>query len=106
MNRTDRLYAIVEELRVAGAAGRTAAALAARFEVAPRTIKRDVSALQQGGAAIWATAGPGGGYVLDAAVTLPPLAFTAAEATAVAIALGAQSDRPFGPEARSALSKV
>jgi predicted DNA-binding transcriptional regulator YafY len=106
MNRTDRLYAIVEELRVAGSAGRTAAALAARFEVAPRTIKRDISALQQAGASIWATAGPGGGYVLDAAVTLPPLAFTAAEATAIAIALGAQADRPFGPEARSALVKV
>jgi len=106
MNRTDRLYSIVEELRVAGAVGRTAAALAERFEVAPRTIKRDISALQQAGTTIWATAGPGGGYVLDAAVTLPPLAFTSTEATAIAIALAAQADRPFGPEGHTALAKV
>lgn len=106
MNRTDRLYAIVEELRLAGPAGCTATTLAERFEVATRTIKRDISSLQQAGTTIWATSGPGGGYVLDADVTLPPLAFTAAEATAIAIALGAHTDRPFGPEGRSALAKV
>lgn len=49
MNRTDRLYAIVEELRSAGAPGRTAERLARRFEVSTRTIKRDVSSLQQAG---------------------------------------------------------
>ena len=34
MNRTDRLYAIVEELRRVGPGGRTAASLAEHFEVA------------------------------------------------------------------------
>jgi len=106
VNRTDRLYAIVEELRGAGGAGRTAAWLADRFEVATRTIKRDVSALQQAGVPIWATAGPGGGYALDDAATLPPLAFTTAEATAIAVALGAQPDLPFAPDGHSALTKV
>lgn len=106
MNRTDRLYALTEELRRAGAAGRTSAALAAHFEVAPRTIKRDVTALQEAGVPVWATAGPGGGYALDPAATLPPLTFSAREATAIAVALALSRDLPFAPDGRSALTKL
>jgi predicted DNA-binding transcriptional regulator YafY len=106
MNRTDRLHAIVEDLRRAGARGRTSEQLAARFEVSTRTVKRDVSALQQAGHPIWATGGPGGGYVLDAAATLPPVNFTAGEAVAVAVALGRRPDLPFAVDGRSALAKV
>lgn len=106
MNRTDRLYAITEELRRAGARGRTAAWLAERFEVTVRTIKRDVSALQQSGVPVWGAGGPSGGYVLDASMTLPPVTFTAGEATAVAAALAAQPDQPFAADGRSALGKV
>ena len=40
MNRTDRMYALVEELRAAGPRGRTARRLAAQFEVSVRTIER------------------------------------------------------------------
>ncbi|TDD19154.1 HTH domain-containing protein, partial [Kribbella turkmenica] len=50
MNRIDRLYALVEELRAAGRVGRTARQLAAHFEVSVRTIERDLSALGQAGA--------------------------------------------------------
>lgn len=106
MNRTDRLYAIVEELRAGGPQGRTAQWLADRFEVSTRTIKRDVSALQQGGVPIWATSGPSGGYAVDTDGVLPPLTFTASEATAIAVALAAQPGLPFGPDGRSALTKV
>ncbi|CAN5485856.1 YafY family protein [soil metagenome] len=106
MNRTDRLYAIVEELRAAGADGRTAERLAERFEVSTRTVKRDVSALQQAGVPVWATAGPGGGYALDASATMPPLTFTVAEATAVAVALASGADQPFAPDGRTALAKL
>lgn len=106
MNRTDRPYAVAEELRAAGRRGRTGAWLAARFEVSTRTRKRDVAALQEAGVPIWASAGPGGGYVLDAAATLPPLTFTAGGATAVAAALAAAPDLPYGPDGRSALTKV
>jgi predicted DNA-binding transcriptional regulator YafY len=106
MNRTDRLYALAEELRAAGGQPRTAAWLAERFEVTVRTVKRDVAGLQQAGTPIWSTAGPGGGYVLDPAATLPPLTFTPGEAAAVAVALSARSGLPFGPDGRSALTKV
>ncbi len=49
MNRTDRLYALVELLRAAGPRGRTASQLADHFEVGVRTIERDLSALGQAG---------------------------------------------------------
>lgn len=49
MNRIDRLYALVEELRAAGPRGRTARRLAEHFEVSVRTIERDLSALGQAG---------------------------------------------------------
>lgn len=106
MNRTDRLHALTEELRRAGPAGRTAARLAARLEVSARTVKRDVAALQQAGLPVWAQAGPGGGYVLDAAATLPPVNLTAAQALAVAVALAANPDAPYSADGRAALEKV
>lgn len=106
MNRTDRLHAVSEELRRAGPRGRTAQRLAAWLEVSPRTIKRDVAALQQAGVPIWATAGPGGGYVLDAVATLPPVNLTPAQAVAVAVALAGATDAPFAADGRAALEKV
>ncbi len=61
VNRTERLYALAEELRRAGRTGTTGPRLAAALEVSERTIKRDVAALQQAGLTIWAQAGPGAG---------------------------------------------
>jgi predicted DNA-binding transcriptional regulator YafY len=106
MNRTDRLYALVEELRATAPQARTAHQLAGRFEVSVRTIERDISALQQSGVPIWSTPGPGGGYAVDPAMTLPPLNLSAPEATAIAIALAASGPIPFGDAARTALRKV
>jgi predicted DNA-binding transcriptional regulator YafY len=106
MNRTDRLYALVEELRGAAPRARTARQLADRFEVSVRTIERDLSALQQSGVPIWATPGPGGGYAVDPAMTLPPLNFRPDEATAIAVALASSGPIPFADAARSALRKV
>ena len=60
MNRTDRLYALAEELRRVGPAGTTSTRLARLFEVSARTVKRDVSALQQAGLPVTAQAGLGG----------------------------------------------
>ncbi len=106
MNRTDRLYALREELRGVGSAGRTAERLAETFEVSVRTIKRDISALQHGGFPVWAQPGPGGGYAVDASATLPPVNFTDAEVSGLAAAVAAHRGQPFDGHARAALAKV
>jgi predicted DNA-binding transcriptional regulator YafY len=106
MNRTDRLYAIVEELRSAAPGPRSARQLAARFEVSSRTIERDLSALQQTGVPIWAEPGRTGGYYIDPSHTLPPLGLTVDEGLAMTIALGMLASSPFGRSAASALRKV
>src|SRR5437867_13348945 len=106
MNRTDRLYALVEELRAAAPRARSAQRLAERFEVAARTIERDLLALQEAGVPIWAQPGPGGGYGLNVDTTLPPLNLTPAEAAAIATALAATRAMPFAEAGRSALKKL
>jgi predicted DNA-binding transcriptional regulator YafY len=106
VNRTDRLYALVEELRAVAPASRSAGELARRFEVSRRTIERDLSALQQSGVPIYATPGRRGGYAIDAVHTLPPLNLTAGEVTAVAAALAAEGSTPFTASGRSALQKM
>lgn len=106
MNRTDRLYALVEELRAVAPRPRSARQLAGRYEVSTRTIERDILALQESGVPIYAEPGRRGGYVIDAARTLPPVNFTAAELVAVAVALARAETTPFAAATRSALRKV
>ncbi|PRZ42797.1 HTH domain-containing protein [Antricoccus suffuscus] len=106
MNRTDRLYALVEELRAVAPRPRSARWLADRFEVSTRTVERDLSALQQAGVPIWAEPGRTGGYCLDPSHTLAPLGFTVDEALAVTISLGMLATSPFRDAATSALRKV
>ncbi len=106
MNRTDRLYALVEELRAISPRPRSARWLAERFEVSSRTIERDLSALQHSGVPIWAEPGRTGGYCLDPSHTLAPLGFTVDEALAVTISLGMLAASPFREAATSALRKV
>ena len=106
MNRLDRLYALVEELRAAGSPGRSARRLAERFEVSVRTIERDILALQEAGVPISAQLGRRGGYLLDRSMTLPPLNFTPTEAVALAIGLRRLDGTPWARDARTALLKV
>ncbi|WP_435748387.1 helix-turn-helix transcriptional regulator [Microbacterium sp. PMB16] len=106
MNRTDRLYAIREELRRVGQAGRTAERLAANFEVSVRTIKRDISVLQHAGFPVWARPGPGGGYVVDPDSTLPPVNFTEAEVAGLAAAVAVHGGQPFAAQLRGVLNKA
>jgi predicted DNA-binding transcriptional regulator YafY len=106
VNRTDRLYALVEELRARAPRPMRAAELAERFEVTTRTIERDLLALQEADVPIWAQTGPGGGYGLNVDATLPPLNLTPAEAAAIATALAATRAMPFAEAGRSALKKL
>ena len=106
MKRTERLHALTESLRRAGARGRTAEQLADEFEVSSRTIKRDLVALQDSGLPVWGRTGPGGGYGLAAGASLPPVNFTAAQALALCAAVAASSQAPFSDAARTATRKV
>lgn len=106
MNRTDRLYAMVEELRAVAPRARTAAWLAERFEVSVRTVERDLLALQEAGVPIWSTRGRHGGYSIDPAATLPPVNLSPAEATAVAVALTTAPASPLDDAGRTALTKI
>ncbi|MEV4313555.1 WYL domain-containing protein [Actinocrispum sp. NPDC049592] len=106
MNRTARLYALVEELRAAPRP-RTVSALAARFEVSERTVQRDLQALMAAGSPVRSTAGRGGGWSIDPAMTLPPIRFTAEEAEALSAALAAaEASGPYASAVRTASLKI
>jgi predicted DNA-binding transcriptional regulator YafY len=106
VNRTDRLYALVEELRAVAPRPRSARWLAGRFEVSVRTVERDINALQQSRVPIYAEPGRTGGYCLDKAHTLPPVNLTPGEAVAMAVALRRLEGTPFRATAGSALRKL
>jgi predicted DNA-binding transcriptional regulator YafY len=106
VNRTERLYALVEELRAVAPRPRTASWLAARFEVSVRTIERDLEGLRQSGVPLWGEVGRTGGYYLDRDRTLPPVTLTAREALAVSVALRSVADSPFAEAAEHAGQKI
>ncbi|MGY6022341.1 helix-turn-helix transcriptional regulator [Streptomyces spinosirectus] len=107
MNRTPRLYALVEELRAAAPRSLTVAALAARFEVSTRTVQRDLQALMEAGVPVRTTTGRGGGWSIDPAMTLPPIRFTADEAAALVAALAAaDASAPYAGAVRTASQKI
>lgn len=106
MNKTERMYAVVEELRAVSPRPRSAGWLAERFEVSRRTIERDLVALQQAGVPIWADTGRRGGYYVDTKLTLPPLNFTPSEAVAIAVALAIAGPAPLAEASRSGLAKI
>ena len=86
MRRKSRLFALAEYLR-GRRTGVTAEQLAEHFEVTVRTIYRDLDALREGALPVQAERGPGGGYALDRAYSLPPVNFTPREA-ALLVVLG------------------
>ncbi len=105
MRRADRLFRLVQTLR--GGRLWTAARLAEIAEVSERTIYRDIADLQASGVPVEGAAGVG--YVMRSGFDLPPLMFTEAEVTA--LALGARMVSAWGGHdmaggARDALSKI
>jgi predicted DNA-binding transcriptional regulator YafY len=105
MRRADRLFQIVQLIR--GRRLSTAAFLAQRLEVSPRTIYRDVADLQHQGVPIEGEAGVG--YRLGVGFELPPLMFTQDEAKSLVAAVRlAQSwlDPALARGAEDALGKI
>src|SRR3954449_12873175 len=62
--------------------------LAARLDVSPRTIRRDVGRLRELGYPVESVTGPGGRYRLAAGAAMPPLLLDEDEAIAIAVGLG------------------
>lgn len=106
MGRSDRLYALVEELRARAPRIVPRHELAARLEVSARTIERDILTLQQAGVPIWTQRGRFGGYAIEQSTTLPPLNFEATEAVAVMAALSVLPNHPFAAAGRRAQQKL
>lgn len=107
MNRTARLYALVEDLRAAAPRPLTVAALATRFEVSTRTVQRDLQTLMETGVPVRSIPGRGGGWSIDPEMTLPPIHFTADEASALTAALAAaDASTPYAGAARTAAQKI
>lgn len=106
MKRAERLHALSEMLRRAGSRGCTAERLAAEFGVSARTVKRDLTALENSGVPIWSRPGPGGGYGLAARASLPPVSLTPAQAVALLAAVSAASDAPYADLASAGVRKI
>jgi predicted DNA-binding transcriptional regulator YafY len=82
MRRADRLFDIIQTLRVA-TGPMTAATLAEKLEVTVRTVYRDIATLQARRIPIEGAAGVG--YIFRRGFDLPPLMFTADEIDAIAV---------------------
>ena len=105
MNRTDRLLAIVLEIQGRGKV--RAEDLADIFETSKRTIYRDIQALGQAGVPLVST--PGRGYALMEGYFLPPLSFSADEATLLLLGsevMAKMFDAQYRAAAESASRKI
>ena len=77
--------------------------LAARLEVSPRTLRRDVEQLRDLGYPVQASRGVGGGYQLAPGGSLPPLVMDDEEAVAVVLGLRRMADGGMGGVAEAAV---
>lgn len=106
MKRGERLHALSEMLRRNGPRGCTAERLAKEFGVSVRTVKRDLTALENSGAPVWSRPGPGGGYGLADRGNLPPISLTPAQAVALLAAVAAAPDAPYADLASAGVQKI
>ena len=104
--RSSRLLSLLLRLQLRGRV--SAAELAAEFEVAVRTIYRDLDALSAAGVPVHAQRGRGGGIVLDPGWRTALTGLTAPEARGVALAglRGAALDLGLGAEAADVQLKL
>jgi len=102
MRKASRLFELIQILRAAKGPV-TAARLAESLEVVPRSIYRDIAALQAMRVPI--EGGRGVGYLLRPGYTVPPLMFTIEESEAIVLAL-ALLERTGDRELKSAAKRV
>jgi predicted DNA-binding transcriptional regulator YafY len=102
MRKASRLFELIQILRAAKGPV-TAARLAETLEVAPRSIYRDIAALQAVRVPI--EGGRGVGYLLRPGYTVPPLMFTIEESEAIVLAL-ALLERTGDQELKTAAKRV
>lgn len=106
MNRVERLTATLLLLQEKP---RTAAEIAAAFEISRRTVLRDIQALSEMGVPVIAREGPGGGYWLPESYSLDPPALSANESFLLLLALkGIEglSAAPYAAERASLAAKL
>ncbi|MFJ5991185.1 helix-turn-helix transcriptional regulator [Lentzea sp. NPDC092896] len=77
--------------------------LAARLEVTPRTVRRDVDRLRDLGYPVEASMGALGGYRLGAGAAMPPLLLDDEEAVAIAVGLRTAARQPVAGIAEASL---
>ncbi len=106
MLRTDRLFEIINILRAAKSP-LSAAAIAVRLEVTPRTIYRYIAMLQSMRIPIEGAVGIG--YVMRKGYDLPPLNFDEEELESIVVGLGLLSrtgDRSLQSAAQRVMTKI
>ena len=83
-----------------------AQALADMFEVSPRTIYRDIDAINMAGIPVLSTSGVGGGFEIMQNYKIDKKVFSAADLSAILAGLSSLSNMMRGDELANALAKV
>ena len=102
--KIDRLVSIIMLLLEQERVG--AQTLAELFEVSPRTIYRDIDAINMAGIPIRSTSGVGGGFEIMQSYKLDKSVFSASELSAILMGLSNLSSVVRGEELVNALAKV
>lgn len=102
--KTDRLIGIIMTLLDKDRVG--AKELSAMFEVSPRTIYRDIDAINMAGVPICSISGVGGGFEIMQSYKIEKNVFTSADLSAILMGLYSIADTVRGEELINALAKV
>ena len=102
--KIDRLVSIILLLLEKERIG--AQELADRFEVSPRTIYRDIDAINMAGIPVRSTSGVGGGFAIMEQYKIDKKVFSAADLSAILMGLSSLSGVMRGEELVNALAKV
>ena len=102
--KVDRLVSIILLLLEKGRIG--AHELAEQFEVSPRTIYRDIDAINMAGVPVRSTSGVGGGFEIMEQYKIDRKVFSTADLSTILMGLSSLSNMIRGDELLNALTKV